>query len=93
MSDELVTKRVHFTGRVQGVGFRWSTEKIARGFAVTGYVKNLADGRVELVASGEASAVDEFIDDVNEHFKQNITDCSIKDFDANEHFSIFEIRR
>jgi len=41
-----------FTGRVQGVGFRASTEHLAAGFAVTGYVRNLPDGRVELVAEG-----------------------------------------
>ncbi len=45
---------IHFTGRVQGVGFRASTEHIAAGFAVTGYVRNLTDGRVELVAEGTA---------------------------------------
>jgi len=43
---------VHFTGRVQGVGSRASTEHLAAGFAVTGYVRNLPDGRVELVAEG-----------------------------------------
>ena len=43
---------IHFAGRVQGVGFRASTEHIAAGFAVTGYVRNLPDGRVELAAEG-----------------------------------------
>ena len=93
MSAETLTKRVYFTGRVQGVGFRWSTEKIARNFAVIGYVKNLEDGRVEMVASGEDSVVDEFISAVNQHFSRNITDCSIEDINGNESFSTFEIRR
>ena len=44
--------RVWFTGSVQGVGFRYSTRQIAKTFEVCGCVKNLADGRVELIAEG-----------------------------------------
>ena len=43
---------VHFTGRVQGVGFRATTRSIARDYAVAGEVRNLPDGRVALVAEG-----------------------------------------
>ena len=49
-------RRVVFSGRVQGVGFRFTCQSLARGFDVAGYVRNLADGRVELVAEGEPSA-------------------------------------
>lgn len=42
----------HFSGHVQGVGFRYATSQVAKGFEVTGYVKNLLDGRVELEAEG-----------------------------------------
>lgn len=45
----------HFSGHVQGVGFRYSTSQIAKGYEVTGYVKNLADGRVELEVEGGES--------------------------------------
>ena len=51
-----------FTGHVQGVGFRYQVVSIARGFEVTGYVKNLNDGRVELLAEGKESEVMHFID-------------------------------
>ena len=44
----MIARQIFFTGRVQGVGFRWTTKRIAGGFDVTGWVKNLADGRVEL---------------------------------------------
>jgi len=56
-----VCKRVYYQGRVQGVGFRYTTHGLAQGFAVTGYVKNLFDGRVELVVEGEAAEVERFL--------------------------------
>lgn len=56
--------RVHYEGRVQGVGFRWTVKNLAQGFDVSGTVQNLPDGRVELVAQGEAGEVDDFLDAV-----------------------------
>lgn len=52
---------VFFGGHVQGVGFRYSVLQVARGFEVTGYVSNLADGRVQLEAEGVREEVDAFI--------------------------------
>lgn len=48
-------RTIHYVGRVQGVGFRWTAVAALRGLDVTGYVKNLPDGRVELVLEGEPS--------------------------------------
>ena len=47
----------HFSGRVQGVGFRYTTQNMALQYDVRGYVKNLPDGRVELVMEGNDSEV------------------------------------
>ena len=44
---------VLFSGRVQGVGFRYTAKTVATGFEITGTVRNLPDGRVELVAEGQ----------------------------------------
>lgn len=52
---------IFFVGRVQGVGFRYTAKTTAMGFDVTGTVKNLPDGRVELKAEGEKAELDDFI--------------------------------
>ena len=50
-----------FRGTVQGVGFRYTVRQIAAEFAVTGYVKNLPDGTVEMVAEGEIRELKRFV--------------------------------
>ena len=52
----------YFSGHVQGVGFRYQAVSIAKGFELTGYVRNLNDGRVELLAEGDETEVMTFIE-------------------------------
>jgi acylphosphatase len=54
-------RRVYFSGRVQGVGFRYTCQSLSGGFQVSGYVRNLADGRVELVTEGDPTEIDRFL--------------------------------
>ena len=58
----MISKQVFYEGSVQGVGFRWSVRHVAKGFDVTGWVRNLPDGRVELQVNGEDSEVGGFLD-------------------------------
>ena len=58
----LQRRRVLFSGRVQGVGFRATCHWLAGGFKVVGYVRNLSDGRVELVAQGDPTEIDRYLD-------------------------------
>ena len=51
----------YFNGTVQGVGFRYTTQRLAGRFPVTGFVRNLSDGRVELVAEGEETKLQDFL--------------------------------
>ena len=48
-----IRRKINFIGRVQGVGFRWNTKEDVSDFNVTGYVKNLSDGSVELLLEGD----------------------------------------
>ena len=52
--------QIHYSGRVQGVGFRYSVKRLAAGFELTGMVRNLPDGRVELVAEGDVTELKAF---------------------------------
>ena len=60
----MTSLQVFYEGHVQGVGFRWSVRHAAKGFDVTGWVRNLPDGRVELQVTGEEDEVRAFLDRV-----------------------------
>ncbi len=62
----LERRRVFYSGRVQGVGFRAICRWLAGGFELLGYVRNLPDGRVEVVAEGETDEIDRFLEAVQE---------------------------
>ena len=58
--------QVFFDGNVQGVGFRYSVRHIATGFEVTGWIKNLRDGRVEMQVGGAEDEVQAFLDAITQ---------------------------
>jgi len=60
----MISLQVFYEGNVQGVGFRWSVRHFAKGFDVTGWVRNLLDGRVELQVSGEEDEVRAFLEGI-----------------------------
>jgi acylphosphatase len=71
-------RRALYSGRVQGVGFRYTTHRLAQGHAVSGYVRNLPDGRVEVVAEGEPTVVGAFFDAITREFAGNIREAEIQ---------------
>jgi acylphosphatase len=69
-----MAKLVHYSGIVQGVGFRATTARIARSHTVRGWVRNLPDGRVELLVDGNAEDVESFLADVRRRMADYIED-------------------
>ena len=61
---EISRFRIVYTGRVQGVGFRWNVKDVSESFEVTGFVRNLSDGTVELWVEGEKAELRKMIDAV-----------------------------
>jgi acylphosphatase len=89
----MTARHVFYEGRVQGVGFRWTTKNIARGYEVTGWVRNLPDGRVEMQVCGETEEVEAFLEaiaesDLKGHIKK-VDTRAIPPFSANG----FEIQK
>ncbi|NQU22470.1 MAG: acylphosphatase [Candidatus Nealsonbacteria bacterium] len=85
-------REVYFSGRVQGVGFRYTVRMIAGQFAVAGFVRNLPDGRVQLVAEGTADELGRFLDAINTEMGRNIKDTRQRTTSAAGDFAGFDIR-
>jgi acylphosphatase len=77
---------------VQGVGFRYTAEHTARRHRVAGDVRNLPDGRVELVMEGPDKALDAVMRDLQEHMSANIKDVETSGGPATGEFPDFTIR-
>jgi len=86
------TTRFIFRGRVQGVWFRKTTRQISSRFAVTGFVRNLADGSVEVVARGTPSEIQAFVEAIHEAYRNNISECVSTPADDVGPLTGFEIR-
>ena len=82
---------VYYTGKVQGVGFRATAVEIAKDYPVSGWVKNLKDGRVQLLAEGPADAVDKFLAAIRSHWQGNIDKEDIQPQTPTDKYQTFEI--
>ena len=85
-------REVRFTGRVQGVGFRYTTQRLARGYQLTGFVQNLPDGKVLLVAEGDAAEIDGFLAAIRAEMGSHIDHTHVLRSDYQGSFREFEIR-
>ena len=82
---------IEFIGNVQGVGFRYTTENIARRYAVKGCVKNLANNNVEVIAEGEELTLKAFLDDIKGSLAQYISHEQATWMEAQGKFKGFRI--
>jgi acylphosphatase len=83
---------VAFYGRVQGIGFRFSAENIANAYKLTGFVRNLPDGSVEVVVEGEEREINKLLDTLNEELDNYIEKYNLNWFPPTGEFKRFTIR-
>ena len=84
---------VYYSGQVQGVGFRYTTQRIARRYEVVGFVANLPDGRVHLFAEGARPELQQFLREVGETLGPYIASQSVSWGRPRQHLTTFEIRQ
>lgn len=87
----MVRAHIFYTGIVQGVGFRYTTQRFASDLGLTGWVKNLPDGRVEMMVVGEKPQVSALIERLETHFSGSIRGKDISYQDPIEHFKDFRV--
>ena len=79
-----VRKHIFFSGRVQGVGFRYSAIYLARPLGLTGWVENLWDGRVEMEVQGDENAITQFLKELRTQRFIIINDMEIREMEPIE---------
>ena len=87
----MIRRSVFFFGRVQGVGFRYTTCRVASAFSVSGFVRNLPDGSVEAVVEGVESDVSAFLADLSREMSGHIRETRVHDSPATGEFKGFNI--
>lgn len=92
-AESAVRWEIVFTGRVQGVGFRATTERIGRQFAVAGWVRNEPDGSVRLVAEGARGELERFLAALRSRMGGFIARERLDEQPARAEFDHFEVRR
>lgn len=93
MVENIKTYRIIFSGRVQGVGFRFFVESIAGKYGVRGYVRNTYDDKVEIVCQGEEEDLKHFTGEIKKGPSFSVvTKIEIEEIKDSKRYSIFEIR-
>ncbi len=87
----MLAKRIIFIGRVQGVGFRFTARRAASRRQLTGFVRNVPDGTVEMLAQGRSEDVDDCIQDIKEYFAGYLTETRIEEIPPDPRYTDFKI--
>jgi len=83
---------LYYSGKVQGIGFRYTVQDIANQQKIFGWVKNLSDGRVEVSAEAEEDTLMSFLEQVKQHFYRYIQEVSIEWLPSSGEFRDFSIK-
>lgn len=86
-----IAKHVVFKGRVQGVGFRYTAHRSACRFELTGFVRNLGDGSVEMFMQGDPPDIDECLADIRDSFEGYIKETQINEAPEDPCYTSFVI--
>lgn len=90
----MVTEKIYLSGVVQGVGCRFFTWKKAQSLGLLGWVRNLADGRVEILVQGEKNLLDDFALWLKDGIKSaKVEKIQREEIDTSECFKNFDVRR
>ena len=84
-------KNIIFIGRVQGIGFRFTAFDIANRYNLTGMVRNLPNGTVEMLTQGRPDDIDDCIRDIKESFASYIRETKIEEIPINPEYKDFKI--
>lgn len=87
----MVAKHIIFSGHVQGVGFRFTAHRIAGRHRLTGLVRNLSDGTVEMLAQGASADIEECVQDIKEAMAGYLSETAIDEVPLNPKFTDFRI--
>jgi acylphosphatase len=87
----MIAKHVIFKGQVQGVGFRFTAHRLARLNQLKGFVRNLPDGTVEMLAQGYSEDIDNCITDIKEYFAGHIREAKMEDLPLDPRYKEFNI--
>ena len=87
-------KQLHlfYLGRVQGIGFRYTVADMASQQKICGWIKNLNDSRVEVIAEAEEDILANFLKSVNQHFSRYISDVTVEWLPAGGEFRDFNVQ-
>ena len=87
----MLAKRIIFIGRVQGVGFRFTAHRAASRRQLTGFVRNVPDGTVEMLAQGRPEDIDDCIEDIKEYFAGYLRETRIEEIPPDPSYIDFKI--
>ena len=87
----MIAKQIIFTGRVQGVGFRFTARRAANRRQLTGFVRNVPNGSVEMFAQGRPEDIDDCIQDLKEYFAGYLKETRIEEIPPDPKHTDFKI--
>jgi acylphosphatase len=86
-----IAKHIIFSGQVQGVGFRFTAFNVANRHQLTGFVRNLPDGTVEMLIQGPSQVIDDCIQDIQEEFGRYVSETKIEETPLDIRYKDFKI--